>query len=718
MRKLSLIVALFATMLMGVYANNTKLSPLTRSYLLDRASNEVRPESKYATKTVRGVEYISAYVHFYGEIDKSLLEDKEVLVDAEFASVGIVTARIPVENLEAVAALSEVEYIEMGAKLYSTLDKARVASMVNDVHQALAPLDTTYTGKGVIVGIVDHGFEYAHINFQDSEGNLRVKRIWEQTWEGTPPEGFTYGNELKTPEDIIAAGFDAKSEDRVGHGAHVAGIAAGSDNNRNNKYYGVAPEAELVFVSIDLESDVALINSLQYIYDYATEQGKPCVVNFSLGTYNGPHDGTSTFDVLSSEMQGEGRLLVGAIGNDGSSPMHVDADLNSASDTLKAMIDFKYADYSNIIVWGEEGEDIGVQIVLVNRTTRKEIYASEILKASANTTVQANDFNLSNVEGSITIVAEESSALNGKPNFDIVLDLYRFKINGASFAIKVFGKGKVHAWSDALTSYFLLTTLPGWELGTDNYTASEVGGTGKRIISVGSYTSHSPHVSQRYGDVSSFSSKGPTVDERRKPDVLAPGSVITSSLPGTPNVLQSMPIVHENEVDGKKYYYGNMSGTSQAAPFVTGVLALWLQANPDLTPEMVKEVLEHNSIRDGFYGNEVPNNTFGAGKINAFAGLTYILGLTTDNENVEHDAMMVYPNPTVGEFNIGFVKDDKNVSVDVYNMAGQKVMSEHIETVNAANIKVFSLAGVENGVYTVRVRGDKMNQSFRLLVTK
>ena len=163
----------------------------------------------------------------------------------------------------------------------------------------------------MVIGIIDCGVQLDHINFYDKDGNLRIKRVWNQPINtGTPPEGYSYGSEYKTEEEIKTAQYDDTYET---HGCHVLGIAAGS--YKENNFHGVAPETDIVVVSYNYNDQSIEWNSisdgLKYIYDYADSVNKPCVVNISLGDVYGPHDGCSILDQVCDALQGEGKLLVG-----------------------------------------------------------------------------------------------------------------------------------------------------------------------------------------------------------------------------------------------------------------------------------------------------------------------------------------------------------------------------------------------------------------------
>jgi len=95
--------------------------------------------------------------------------------------------------------------------------------------------------------------------------------------------------------------------------------------------------------------------------------------------------------------------------------------------------------------------------------------------------------------------------------------------------------------------------------------------------------------------VTRFSSRGPSPWGEIKPEISAPGAQIRSSLPGGA--------------------YGLLSGTSMAAPHVTGLVALLLQADPTLSVDHVEAILTSTALP---LGNQVPNNDTGWGRIDAY----------------------------------------------------------------------------------------------------
>ena len=193
-------------------------------------------------------------------------------------------------------------------------------------------------------------------------------------------------------------------------------------------------------------------------------------------------------------------------------------------------------------------------------------------------------------------------------------------------------------------------------------------------------------------------------DGRMKPDITAPGDAIVSSIPDVANVINNADGKIAQSIENKTYYWAFMSGTSMAAPFVTGVLATWLEANPQLTPEKVREVFSTTAMTDTYTGT-CPNNTWGYGKLDAYEGLLKVIA-TTPIQNLEKmpDAIMLYPNPNNGSFKLLFTESDENLLVTVYTANGQQVLTRQIDHVNTQEDISVDLGTITSGAYTTYAR--------------
>ena len=200
------------------------------------------------------------------------------------------------------------------------------------------------TGQGTVVGVVDTGIDLANQDFQTIAGT-RIVDLWDQDacptqdLNGCPTQppnsgGYTYGAECSqasinsatcgpflygaTCEDPPDVNNDnwLPEEDCDGHGTHVAGIAAANGRAASPTIYiGVAPQADLVIVKSD-GSLADVIDGVDYVFKVAAARGEPASVNLSLGTYEGPHDGSDMFETMLDALTGAGRLITVAAGNE------------------------------------------------------------------------------------------------------------------------------------------------------------------------------------------------------------------------------------------------------------------------------------------------------------------------------------------------------------------------------------------------------------------
>ena len=678
---------------------------------------------------------VEAYIHFNGDVDVAVLEKYNADVHSLFQNIGIATVTIDLSAVEALASEPSIKFIEAATPVQVRMDQARKIAHVDEIHRGDGQLNNTpYKGSGVVVGVVDVGFQYTHAAFRDPDNtaNTRIKRVWEQDGSSViygKPSGYSYGFELKTQTQMFERQYDARYTDNIGHGTHVAGIAAGGDMDRI--YYGVAPKADLVIVSCGM-GNTSITDGVKYIFDYAQSVGKPAVVNLSLGSHLGPHDGTSTMDRIMDELQGPGKIIVGAAGNEGGDKFHLSKTFTEEDSIVKTTIDFYSSTmrYSSVDIWGEEGIDYEYQIVAVKKSTNTLIYQSPFFKASTDTimTVKAlgyHDVKTDSVIFEVPVKATaQLNAINNKYNVSLSSAVTKIPAYGYYLGIILKSKtGTVHMWADDQYSGLSSNNISGWTDGNYESSVGEIGGTGKRIISTGAIVSRYYNSSRPYNNLADFSSMGPTPDGRVKPDITAPGCYVISAIPNTNRVIKSSYFDEalRFSFNGETQYYSYMQGTSMSSPFAAGVIATWLEADPTLTPERIREVFAKTAIRDEFTGNVCPNNEFGYGKINANAGLLYVLGKTTANDVVEAEtanSVMVYPNPTEGEFNIGFIGADKNVSVSVYSIDGKMVYNQFIGDVMPGDSRVVNMSNAKDGIYIVRIEGDNSLQSHRLVINK
>lgn len=626
------------------------------------------------------------------------------------------TARVPLGMLGLLSEVEGVKYVHTASQAKSMLDIARDDTGISDVNSG-TNLNRPYTGKGVVVGIIDAGFDYTHAAFRDSEGKLRIKRVWEQAEtpsnDQVSPETFGYGIELSTPEAIESAEGDILNNS---HGTHVAALAAGSDQFMDGAYLGMAPDADIVLVSIGASSydNVNISNAIAYIFEYAEAEGKPCVINLSLGCQTGPHDGTSAFDVIADALQGPGRVIVGAAGNHRADLFHVSHSFSDAAEpSLLTMLDFgtslSKAAGGTVEFWGDSDGEYEVAICDYN-TSQNEISERVMVYPASSDEVVSVSLGR-NITGDIT-VASEISPLNDKHHVMFTSNLKSVRAHHAVvLEVKCIKPGSVDIWADNSQIWLSDYSENGFTGAGPFSSISEIGGTAKRILSVGSYTTRNQYtllnetnvrtLNETVGTISSFSGCGPTADGRIKPQIAAPGCFIVSAV--SQNDRSGTLQIAQSHTDGsREHLYGYMQGTSMSSPIVAGIVATWLEACPTLTPEQLVDVVSKTALQ---VSSSLPDNNWGHGKIDAYSGLLECVSMSAGISSPAIDkGLSIYTD--ADNLNISFINAYNDVTIDIYSPSGLLVASKKLAQATSGQSATLDLAPLQKGVYILNISAD------------
>lgn len=624
----------------------------------------------------------------------------------------VVTASLPLSYINTIAAIDGVKNIQAGSEVRLLMDAARADANVDACHTATESLGD-YTGKGVVVGIVDNGFEYAHADFLKNDyTKTRVVRVWEQgATSGNAPEKYGYGAEYTTLKDMKHARLDTYD---TFHGTHVAGIAAGSDRSTN--YYGVATEADIVLVSFITSQSTSVIDGIKYVFDYAESVGKPCVVNISLGTHLGPHDGTSDTDRALAELVGPGRIIVGAAGNEGTKAVHASKTFSEGNTTMKTMIGFDNdkaaTKTARIDIWGDKDATLKVKPVVVNTNDGSIMAELSEVATDGEKNAELSFPEGCGVEGTVQMALQVSPS-NDRPNVLAICSATSIDNNRRIGLVITGSEGStVHMWNSDVTGYFLSEGKEGWTDGDDIYTIAEIGGISPDVITVGSYNTKDSYKdlmgnvhdvdADKMGNVgerSLFSSCGPTTDGRQKPDVVAPGCAVVSATSKYWQGFYPMAAVAKSQ-HANDCYDVNI-GTSMSSPFVTGTVALWLQANPKLTPSDVRNILNASSRHDQYTGNadSCDRNKWGAGKIDAYAGLQIAAGKTGIRDTQADVQLFSITTDRAARTAKVMYAAKGNATLSIYTTTGQKVATQTLTTSG----QTVSLSQLTHGVYVFRL---------------
>lgn len=722
MRK-SYIYIIGATMLLAPASALAQASLSPRTAIAVASPTLLKSPAAQAAAVGAASSQLSAYV----TIDPARTSWQQLGVTPIAENAGTATVRLTLDALQRLAKQQGVEYIQITSGATQMLNLARQEAGTNQIHKGTS-LPQAYTGEGVVVGVVDAGFDYMHAAFRrPADGALRIKRVWEQsatTLDGaSAPAKYGYGIELNTPELIEKAQGDSDSNS---HGTHVAAIAAGSDAYKDGAYVGNAPDADIVLVALDLNAstNADISNAVQYIFDYADEVGKPCVVNLSLGNQDGPHDGTSTFDTMTDAMQGPGRLIVGAAGNHRTDAFHIDHTFATADAApLRTFVKYKVAPSNSVSggtieIWGEKGVDFTVDIAAYSTFNKKDARSTTVYPAEGVTDVDFGKYATGTWK-----VASEVSPLNGKPHVVLTSALTSIR-NNYAIALTVTPKtaGRVNIWSD--NTYLALESrdIEGFSApDAASSTLCEIGGTGKRILTVGSYTTRNEYTTnggqqatlqETVGDLSSFSSYGPTVDGRMKPNITAPGCFIISAVSNN-DASGNLMYAEYNENFGRYNQYGYMQGTSMASPFVAGIVATWLQAYPQLTPEQLHEIVQNTARKDSFTAT-APDSNWGYGKINALDGLRQCI------EKQETGCVSIgmpfdgTVRITDGNIVLGFARDTQ-ATLGITSMTGSTLFSKQLGKRSAGETLSVAVPQLPKGVYLLSVKTPTATKTFKFV---
>ena len=495
----------------------------------------------------------------------------------------------------------DVVYIEPVWKAALHLDASVPAIGGDEVHD----LSPAVLGEGVIVGAVDTGIDYSHLDFRyDSNGDgfeesSRILAIWDQTFGVF---GMRYSQE--EIESDLAEGYGAdagsvRQSDRDGHGTHVLSIAAGDGSSSEYGFIGVAPQASLVMVKTTFfTSDI--LRGVEYVFDIADSLGFPAVVNLSLGGHEGPHDGTSLFEQGLDELAaGPGRAIVVSAGNEGERDIHASSTLYGG--TTSYAID-PHDTQVELSIWYPGDSRFNVTITPPGEPPIAVPWGTETGVIST----PAGMVRVDNAWAGVNPNNGDNEAfvrLHGLSNFAD----WRIAIGDTS------GGGRFDMWVTSGTA-----TL----IGGDPTLTIDEPGNADNVITVGAYTTKAAWSSQSgnqdytsqytVGTLASFSSRGPTRDGRVKPELVAPGAWICAAL--SEDAGWQSAFVHPDGVHTMEL------GTSMAAPHVSGAIALMFSIDPDLMTAEIRSILTTTAVQDGHTGS-VPNSRWGWGKLDVAAAV-------------------------------------------------------------------------------------------------
>jgi len=556
----------------------------------------------------------------------------------------ILTVRMPKAGVASLATRREVSRLEAAHKVQKRLDKVLAETKVNQVHSGGA--GTPFKGAGVVVGIIDYGFDAAHEAFRKPGGGAsRVVAFWDQTaTTGTMPAGFTYGAECTTAQLTDNSCAHAATDS---HGTHVAGIAAGGPV-QGTPYVGMAPEADIAYVhagsapgAVDDNAgfSTAVCDATSFIFKAAAALGKPAVVNMSLGEHSGPHDGTSLADQCLDNLTGPGKIIVAAAGNEGQGSqsgapgnpavfVHASGTASATASTVRFHPSVSNnAVQGELVVWTDSPGDISVRIGVTDGTSTTFSSAVTRSQPLASTTLTVGALTVGPVAAAGGELPGGARGIQIRVN-DANND--QAELQGVTWVLEVTGSGKFDAFLDTTNTGGFIQGGIGAGVTADNTMTIGYPAIASKVIAVGSYVTRNewtpltggPQQQMNGGQqvtigaLSGFSSRGParrSTVVMQKPEITAPGEIVVSAL----NARSTVAADRTMKAAPSGFYLAE--GTSMATPAVAGIVALMLQKNPRLGVDDVKRILATTATPVA--GETHPNTSWGPGKANALAAV-------------------------------------------------------------------------------------------------
>ena len=520
---------------------------------------------------------------------------------------GLYSVSVPVTQLDDLARHSHVKFVESGRRMTPALDTSVPAATVDVVHTP--PAGTGLHGSGVVVGVIDMGFDFTLDDFTAPDGTTRIAFLWDQSLtprgsESKPAE-FDYGVEY-TAADIDAArrstgdpfSLVRHKPDTFAHGTHVTGIAAGNGSSADGafpggKYIGVADAATLILVQPGIEdtantlADSAHVaDAVDYIFRRAGQLNMPCVINLSLGQNGGSHDGDSVVErAIDRLLDKTGRALVVAAGNEHIWRTHASGVLKTTAPTqsLKWRIGIPPKGFPPTT-----GAADGTPNELEIWYSSRDAFAVRVFDPTGNVTsplAPDNSDKFTLAGGDVYVDSERFTALNGDARIYIEISS-KTAIQSGTWLVEISAvelrAGRFDAWIERDQRNALNGFADQSSFDDGDFDASMTLGTpatARRAIAVANYN-------HRLTEISDSSGRGPTRDRREKPECSAPGTAILSACAlGARSQNGSVAPVRIA-----------MSGTSMAAPHVTGVLALLFERAlalkfPALSAEQARKLI-------------------------------------------------------------------------------------------------------------------------------
>lgn len=756
--------------------SRARLRGLNSPVELTIAGKEARIE-KRADKHILGTgeakhQLTRAFITLNPGYDESALV--EAGADVKRVRDGIALAEFPIALIDDIQALPSVKRVELEKPIAAKLDRVRPAIGVDRIHSG-DELPQAYTGKGVVCGIVDGGFDPNHINFLDEKGNNRIKQFtyFRPTQSGQLIEDRVTGAKIREVDTENSESFHATHTTGIMAGGYRGKVSAAVQLNAfkneiqeiDNPYYGIAYGSDIATASAyqGMLSDQYIALGIETILDYAygtsAAERKPLVVNLSLGSNVGAHDGSSAIcrylDAIIADKQVNTIVCISA-GNEGDLPIALSKTLADENDFVATGL---YAAYNGMIegyqnprqglvyIYSDTDEPFDLQAMIINKDRE-----SAALRMPLSGTPEGASHYWCSDEGYIQdtstdeVSAQFARYLEGYVGLNAEVDAE----SGRYYAVIDFLTWDNVSGSNAKGNYVLCFQVSGkagqrisiygdggfcnfTSYGMEDYSDGEYNGTindiacGKLPIIVGSYNTRDDYASMNGGTygyqgrfltgrMSPFTSFGTLNDGRNLPNVCAPGATIISS--ANDYYLQELKYYgySDDDIDaevqarvtanGRPNSFFQCVGTSMAAPAVAGSIALWLEAYPELTAEQAKQIAMETAVKDDDVAGTGDPIQWGAGKFDAYAGLKRVLALKSsgiDNVAVDTDRRLMVHRTARGVYEVSTAAGDA-IEAAVYDIAGRCVA----RATAVDGTATVDLSAMPKGVYVINAAGESV----------
>jgi subtilisin family serine protease len=663
----------------------------------------------------------------------------------------MVIASAPIEDIAALGETDVATKISFVKNDLKPLNKqARAMIGMDAIHNGTDGLGQAYKGKGVLCGIFDQGFDAHHPNFYNN-GETRIARLWHfYSTNGSCKE--------YTSETIDDYTYDLSS---TSHGTHTTGIMAGCNNQvsstnatfavynpltgemtqynalppkkGNNPYYGMAPESTIIAGMGNFNKE-NLYKGLSNMVEYAKAEGKPLVINMSLGANYGSHDEYEPAVAYLDEIAKDAIICVSS-GNEGDENFTIVKKFDASDSQINTFVDISSSMTSGTLyIYSADSTPYEAKIFIADKDTGEKLYEyklsnSDVVLASSSFTqknyVYSDMFDRAFGSSSyLYCLFDNNEDTSNRYCHEITYNLLNNSTTNASaqyvFGISVKGTpgqrvDVVNVGDGTLATH----NIEGYDVATPDLSINYLA-CGKNTIAVGAHTSsdliytlNNTYVDYRKystytpGKIATFTSYGELYDGRKLPHICAPGVNVISSVSSydsSVNETASGKVTKDN----RTYYWTAMSGTSMACPVVAGTIATWLEAYPQLTTQQAIELMQETAVYDDLVTESAKGNGVqaGAGRLDALAGLKKLLGLDgVANISAKPEDVIVSSNDNVYT---AFVAGASNVNAQIYNLSGQLVANASAAG-DEVNVDASSLS---KGVYVLKVN----NYSQRILV--